>query len=431
LQEGFLTDFEAADGGSPFGFTLEDRGGSYGLTEDVDIDDSTALWGDRSAYLSESWDRVSRNLDFEEGLVSVWFKDTGYDGFNSNGFRLRTEEEDPEKEEWPFDFVAVDYKGQKTGHGGGPIDYYYVVTPKEPELRDEGMGVYFGTDLHGATFERTENAWHYCSFLIEDGSIYTSLDNKMCNLVASFDPASLETMCRSPWYFTRPGDPKVMLWDKICMTPTLHSTVFDAVPAWMTANATASLVTSTSPSANMPFLPGTNVVGRLSGGNMSLSVPWEVDVGEVSLWFWDEMSDPGGNPDNGSIDIIVSNSSDSDEYFRLRTYETTMGQPTTKWYLVTPQSPTGMGNSLNIPRAMGWNRIVFHRTPGSLLVSANGALVTEESYRWDNPPRELIFEISSRKGYDDGNPVWLSRLTLTGTDLQEGPSAVSNWSLFK
>jgi hypothetical protein len=162
---------------------------------------------------------------------------------------------------------------------------------------------------------------------------------------------------------------------------------------------------------------------------MQLSVPWEVDAGEIVLWIWDEMTDLGGHPDNGSIDIRLFNQSNPNQFIRLRTYEKRMGQPATDWYLVTPQSPNNMGDALDIPRVKGWNQIVFHRTPDSLTVSVNGSLVTDESYRWDTPPRNLVYEISSRKGYNDGNPVWLSRLVITGTDMEE-TTDVANWSLY-
>ena len=70
--------------------------------------------------------------------------------------------------------------------------------------------------------------------------------------------------------------------------------------------------------------------------------------------------------------------------------------------------------------------MVFHKADNCLYVSLNGELVSSYDYRWDSPPDDLVLEITSRDGYDDGFPLWLGRIVMTGTNT----SSVNNWNLY-
>ena len=145
--------FEDTEISSTFGFTTEERGGSYGMTQDIDITSDHSLFGDNAAYLSESWDRVSLPLDISEGIVNIWFFDDGYGSKNdgtetlSNALRLRSNEDDPNKGDgWPLEFLAVDLKGEFSGMGRSGYMPYYTVAKNG--IAGEGMGVDFIYPVH-------------------------------------------------------------------------------------------------------------------------------------------------------------------------------------------------------------------------------------------------------------------------------------------
>lgn len=224
-----------------------------------------------------------------------------------------------------------------------------------------------------------------------------------------------------------------MRWDGISISPKMFTTDFSSAPSWMTFSEVASLTfaaTHSSQSVPFQFIPGCAQLARFPGGNQAMQCPWNVSQGAIEIWYWDNIADEGGQPDNGSIDIIVYSQVDSSKFTRMRTYESVMGSMTNKWYLVTPQSSLEMGNSLHLPRKLGWNRLVFHRTPNCLYVSLNGQLVTQEAYRWDSPPDELVLQIVSRSGYNDGFPLWLGRISMAGS-LEARPSSVTEWNLYQ
>lgn len=425
-QEVVFEGFES--GGPAYGFVMQDRGGSYGTTSDIDVSDATSVGGNYAAYLSESWDRVSRPVEFTEGIVSIWFYDGGYEGPNANGIRFRTSADNGAGADWPLDFLTVDMKGRKTGHGAGVIDYYYAC---KPCVGCGGMNTTFGEPVGSATdFFREYDRWHLVSFVKENTGTTVSIDNRIADVTSASDLAELELLCRSGWYETRPGDPAIMLWDNLCISPKLEGAVFDSTPGFLNYSAGSYLVFSASPAPEYEPLPGAARVARFPGADMQAQAYWGVDAGEIQIWLWDNIADEGGNPDNGSIDILLTDVLDSSKYFRLRTYETVMGAVADQWYVVTPQSPTGMGNSLNVPRLKGWNLVVFHKDPDGLRVSINGQLVRDASYRWDDPPLQLEFSIVSRSGsYGDGNPLWLGKVLMSGGDL--ATSAVIDWERYR
>ena len=422
-----------------YGFTAGDRGGSYGMTADINRDVTPTipiLFGDYAAYLSDSWERVTLPIDITEGLVQVWFYDDNYGGgtpgtqTSANALRLRSEEDDPARDPgWPLYYLAVDLKGEYTGHGrSGFMEYYTIAKNDDPNA---GMGVQFGYPVGSVNDEvmRATETWHLVSFDIDNGITTLSVDREMVDIVETHTLSELELLCRSGWYQTRPGEEKIMRWDGIAINPKMHSTDFSSTPSWMTFAGSSSLVfdiTRESQTVPFEFIPGCSRVARFSEGNQSMSCSWNATEGSIEIWYWDNISDEGGNPDNGSIDIIVSSAADAGVYTRMRTYESVMGSLTDKWYLVSPQSPSGMGNSYNLPRQHGWNKMVFHKMDGCLYVSLNSELVSSYDYRWDSPPDDLVLEIVSRDGYNDGFPLWLGRIVMTGTST----SAVNNWNLY-
>ena len=207
-QAGWFEDFEGDD--PLFGFTMEERGGSYGLTENIDVlVNDLVLDGSRSVFLSESWDRVTRELGITEGIVTVWFRDSDYRGYEANSVRLRTGEEDSITPGWPLDFTTVELRGQRSGHGGGDIHNYYVARPCE---ECSAMGVEFGYDLMtGASIARATDRWNEVSFLMEDGQTLTSINNHPSTLIVTTPLTQIELLCRSGWYQTRGGEAQVML----------------------------------------------------------------------------------------------------------------------------------------------------------------------------------------------------------------------------
>lgn len=431
--------FEDEEPSPLFGFTAENRGGNYGMTADIDRDATSTLFGQYSGYLSESWDRVNLPTGISEGLVQVWFYDdkygTGDPGSQTmaNALRLRSEADDPARSAgWPLYYLTIDLKGEYTGHGrSGFMPYYTAAKNDDP---NEGMGVTFGYPVGSVNDEiyRATETWHLVSFDIDNGTTTMAIDGEMTDIVETHELSSLELLCRSGWYQTRPGQAKIMRWDGISISPKLFTTDFSTTPSWMTFTEGSSLVfAATHQSSEVPFefIPGSKQLARFPTGNQSMQCPWNVSRGAIEVWYWDNISDEGGQPDNGGIDIIVSSKNDSSQYIRMRTYESVMGSMTNKWYLVTPQSSAAMGSSLNLSRKLGWNHLVFHKTPACLHVSLNGELVTQEAYRWDTPPDDLVLQITSRSGYNDGFPLWLGRISMAGT-LDDQPSSVTNWSLY-
>jgi hypothetical protein len=429
--------FEDDETGPFYGFTPEDRGGSYGMTADIDRDATPALFSHYSAYLSDSWERVSLPIGITEGLVHVWFYDDNYGGgtpgtqTGANAIRLRSEADDPEKDPgWPLHYLCVDLKGEYTGHGReGFLEYYTVA---RNGVAGVDMGVDFGAPVGSASDEiyRATESWHLVTFDMDNGTTSVSVDGEMVDIVETNPLSSLELLCRSGWYPTRPGEAQIMRWDGIAVSPKRQSTDFSSEPEWMTFDVGSSLVFDTTRSgqtAPFDFIPGSSRLARFPTGEQRMFCPWEVEEGAIEIWFWDDMADEGGGPDNGNIDIIVSSADTPTDYVRMRTYESVMGSPAGQWYLVTPQSPSGMGGSYNLDRKTGWNKLVFHKTLDCLYVSLNGQLVTLVDYRWDSPPEDLQLEISTRSGYNDGFPLWLGRIMLTGSTT----SAVDDWQLYR
>ena len=334
-----------------YGFTAEDRGGSYGMTADINVEATPSVpvvFGDYAAYLSESWDRVTLPTEITEGLVQIWFYDDNYGGgtpgtqTSANAIRLRSEEDDPERDPgWPLYYLTVDLKGEYTGHGrSGFMEYYTIAKNDDP---NEGMGVEFGYPVGSASDEiyRATETWHLVTFDIDNGTTTLSVDRQMVDIVETHALPELELLCRSGWYQTRPGEEKIMRWDGIAISPKIHSTDFSSTPSWMIFSATSSLVYDTtreSQTVPFEFIPGCSRVARFPSGDQTMECSWNVSEGAIEIWFWDDMADEGGNPDNGSIDIIVSSAADSSVYTRMRTYKSVMGSSTDKWYLVSPQS---------------------------------------------------------------------------------------------
>ncbi len=423
VAQGWFQDFE--DGVSPFGFTLDYRfNETLGFTENIDTEQSDDTFeGSTSAFLSDEWDTVSRDLGIDEGIVTVWFYDTGYEGPNSNAIRLRTEEDDAETPYWPLDFVAVELKGRRTGHGSDVIPYYYVNRPC-PDCN--AMGVDFGYDITtGERVERTYNTWHEVSFVIDDGVTLTSIDNHPTSIAIESAPSRIELLCRSGWYVTRPGDGRTMLWDDIFIAPKMHSTGFDTAPEWMTPDPNTSLVFEATPSPNLPasFVPllETGQVARFPGPEMKLSAPWDVDQGMIEVWFFDPNIQAAGYKDI----VRVSNAANPEEYLRISLYSHLMGNPAETYYVATHETPKG--GTYGASRSEGWHRLIFRKVKGELSLSVDGISTRNETTVWDDPPDNLLFEIlSGNSRYPMGSAMWYSRIVMTG----ENATGVRAWELY-
>ncbi len=413
-QTGWFENFD--EGSSPYGFELLDRGGDLGKTAALHaIEGASGFLNSTSVFLNESWDQVSRNIGIEEGIVSVWFYDTGYDGPNANDIRLRSDEEG-DFEGWPQDYVTVELKGERTGHGGGEIDYYYVQRPA-PGLN--AMNIFFGTDIETAEYiKRRIHAWNQVSFVIDNGKTYTSINNKHSDCIVESPLTKLELLCRSGWYYTRGGDPQIMIWDDICVMPKLFSTNFDTVPSWITQTGGSPLIESASPSAEIALLPNTNQVVRIPNPETTLTAPWNVDQGEIELWFWDPYyTEPGYKTEIG-----IQNPVNPDEYIVIKAYSVVMNSISESYYVSTHNS--GHGGSFYISRSQGWHKVAFRKVNNSLRIAVDGIMADGGDLVWNDPPSSLeLFIRSGSSNYDNGSGVWLSRIMMAGQET----TSVNGW----
>ncbi len=411
--QGWYEDFESGE--SPFGFELPDRGGSLGSAEDLDIEESDVVMGSRSAYLSESWDVATRELGIDEGLVTTWFRDSDYRGYEANSIRLRTTEEDGTTPGWPLDFAAVELRGQRSGHGGGSIDYYYAASP---DPGGGGMGVDFGTDLMtGEYIARVTETWHEVSFSMIDGLTHVSIDGHATTLEVDSPLTHIDLLCRSGWYATRGGEAKAMLWDEIFVSPLINNGLFEPTPDWMMLSA-GSADYSSVPSDDFIPLPGTTGATRLPAPEMSLTCPWNVESGMIEIWFWD-----GGYVAAGYKDILgIYNAENSDEYIRVTNYSQRMGMISEEYYASTHN--TAHGGTAKAPKSSGWHRVIFRKAGNVLSVSVDGIQSTEV---WIDPPDQLVLSLESgASNYMLGGGLWYGQIVVTGIPM----ASVSEWASF-
>ncbi len=413
-QSGWFEDFE--NGTSPFGFEMLDRGGDLGLTSELlTVQGTEGFLNSTSVFLGESWDQVSRDIGIREGIVSVWFHDTGYTGPNANDIRLCSEEKGS-LEGWPQDYVTVELKGERTGHGGGEINYYYVTRPA-PGLN--AMNIFFGTDIEtGEYIERRKNSWNQVSFVIDDAITYTSVNNNHSDCLVDSPLTKLELLCRSGWYFTRGGDPKIMIWDDICVMPKIASTSFDHIPSWLSQTGGSPLIESASPDADFIFLPNTEKAIRIPDPETTLTASWNVQQGEIELWFWDPyLTEPGYKTEIG-----IQNAMNPDEYIVVKAYSVVMNAVSESYYCSTHNS--GHGGSFSIPRTKGWHKVSFRKVKNTLRHAVDGNMADGENLVWENPPSSLeLFIRSGSSSYVNGSGIWLSRIMMAG----QKNTPVSEW----
>lgn len=416
-QNGWIEDFES--GGPDFGFERLDRGGDLGLSAGLRAEEGDpALQGTSSVFLGESWDAVSRDLGIEEGIVSLWFYDTGYTGPNANAIRLRTAGDSESFAGWPLDFLTVEAKGSRTGHGGGDIDYYYV---NRPAPGRNAMNIFFGSDIEtGEYVKRRMNAWNHVSFVLDGGAAHASVNHHFTDCILESPPARLELLCRSGWYFTRGGDPKIMLWDSVSVMPKIASTAFGSLPHWIESAGAADLVFSASPESDFVFLPGAETAARITGPDTVLTADWPAERGEIELWFWDPYhTEPGYKTEIG-----VRNKANPDEYIVVKAYSVVMNAVSGEYYASTHQS--GHGGSFRVPRTAGWHKVSIRKTDEILQMAIDGYLAEGAGLTWNQPPDSLeLFIRSGSENYHLGAGLWLGRLTMAGA----GATGVFDWSL--
>ena len=414
-MQGWFEDFE--DGSSPFGFTLDEIQGTSIKTEDINLDESDAAKGERSAYLSESWECVSRELGFEEGIVTLWFYDSNYTGYESNAIRLRTEEDTPETPGWPLDYLTVELKGQRSGHGGGAIEYYYV---NRPDPEGGGMGVEFGKDLiSGDYVQRVTEAWNEVSFTIVNGKTHASINGTPTDIEVESPLTHLELLCRSGWYKTRGGEAKAMLWDNIFASPLIHAAGFERCPEWMTLQ-NGDCEFSALPDDLFVPLVGTTEAARLSEPETELSCSWNVEQGAIEIWFWDPY-----RTDAGFKDIItLSNTDNESEFLQVVAYSQVMGNTSQSYYVKTHN--TSMGGTFKVPRSHGWHRLLFRKVNDCLSVSVDGVPADDETAVWNDPPGKLTVALQTgTPSYANGGSIWYGRILITGipkTSIQQWKS---------
>jgi hypothetical protein len=416
-QSGWFEDFERGE--SPFGAELLERGGSLGKTVDVDtVRDESGFLGSTSAYLSEAWDLVSWDLGITEGLVSVWFYDTGYEGPNANSIRLRTTE-DGDLAGWPKDSVTVELRGKSTGHGGGILNVYYINRPA-PDLN--AMGTYFGSDI--ATGERTprrREAWNEATFHMDGGKTYTSVNGSFSDCIVESPMTKLDLLCRSGWYMTRGGDPKIMLWDDLCVMPKIRATDWSTIPHWIETDSRASIIDSVSPSLDFVFLPDTEKVVRLAAPDTAIRADWDVDQGMIETWFWDTNDGESGY----KTEIGVRNRENPTEYLVVKAYSVVMNNVAEVYYASTHL--TGHGGSFSAPRSKGWHKITFRKVQNELRVAIDGHMADGDTLVWTDPPSSLEFFMQSgTSDYYNGSCLWLSRMMFAG----DAAVPVSGWMLY-
>ncbi len=413
-QTGWFENFE--EGLSPYGFELLDRGGDLGQTTALyTIEGAAGFLNSTSVFLNESWDQVSRDMGITEGIISLWFYDTGYEGPNANDIRLRSDKEG-DLEGWPLDYVTVELKGRRTGHGGGDIDYYYITRPA-PGLN--AMNIFFGTNIEtGEYIKRKKHTWNQVSFVIDNGKTYTSINNKYSDCVVESSLTKIELLCRSGWYFTRGGDPQIMIWDDICVMPKLFSTNFDTLPTWISQTGGSPLIENANPGAEMTLLPNTNQVVRIPDSESTLTAPWNVDQGEIELWFWDPYyTEPGYKTEIG-----IQNPANPEEYIVVKAYSVVMNSISESYYVSTHNS--GHGGSFYIPRSKGWHKVALRKVDNTLRIAVDGIMADGENLVWNSPPSSLeLFIRSGSSSYINGSGIWLSRIMIAGQET----TSVDEW----
>jgi hypothetical protein len=417
FAQGWLQDFES---GKPlFGFTGIDRGSDYGLTEQFEQTiDNAGLNNTTSVYLNQSWDGASRELGITDGIITLWFKDGGYNGPNSNSIRLRSEEDNENLTGWPANFLTVDLKGKRSGHGGGLINTYYVCNPTDANA----MGTHFGVDIASSEkIPRVTQSWNQVSFVLDNGIATASINGSFADNQVITPLTRLELLCRSGWYLTRGGDAQIMQWDDIIVMPKIYSTTMDAIPDWLTALPGTDIEFNDTPSGGFTPLPQTGMVSRFTRSDMGLSMPWNVEQGSIEIWFWDPYYETGRYKNV----VALYNANNSDEYLRIQMYSILMNKVSTNYYAATHL--TGHGQSHETPRSQGWHRIIFSKTNNKLTVSVDGNPAHEETNVWHDAPNNLVLKIQSGdSNYSDGGSVWFSRMMVAGIKT----TPVNDWSIY-
>ncbi len=415
--QGWIEDFE--DGAPLFGFTGIDRGSDYGLTQKFEQTvDNAGFNNTTSVYLDQSWDGAYRELGIAEGIVTIWFKDDGYNGPNSNSIRLRSKEDDESFKGWPADFLTVDLKGQKTGHGSDLINTYYVCNPSDANA----MGVYFGTDIISSeSIPRVTQSWNQASFLLDNGIATVSVNGSFADNEVTTPLAHIELLCRSGWYLTRGGDAQIMQWDDISVMPKMFSSTMDTIPDWLTASTGTDIEFNNAIDDMFIPLPQTTQASRFTASDMELSTPWNVEQGTIELWFWDPYYETGRYKNI----VALYNANNPEEYLRVQMYSILMNNVSTNYYAATHL--TGHGQSHETARSQGWHRIIFNKTLDKLTVSVDGDQANEEGNVWHDAPNNLVLKIQSGdSNYSDGGAVWFSRMMVAGNET----TPVYDWSIY-